>query len=369
MVNKIVFLCGARDFHAMDWYRSAEEQLPRARICLLTDLIEGEGFTKLINKNDEVFKLLIIDRFLLKNQSKIGNIWRNIVKLIVFPLQIHLLKKFAKKHPNAIFHAHSMYYLWLAAAAGVEFIGTPQGSDILVKPFRTKFYRKFSIWALKKAKSVTVDSVKMRDMCIEISGVIPEIIQNGIDLKSIEAFLITRNFDSNDRKKILSTRGLSPLYRIERIVQSRNNIKNFEDFPITFIYPFHEDEYKQKTFSILKSVDLDLGRITRNKMYELLFESKLVISIPSSDSSPRSVYEAIFCGCAVAITYHTYYDILPDCMKKRIVLIDLEDNNWFIKAINTANSIVNQKFKPSEEALDLFDQKRSFMKILNLIDK
>ena len=52
MANPLVFLCGARDFHAMDWYKSAKELLPSKDIYILTDLIKGEGFRKLINKNE-----------------------------------------------------------------------------------------------------------------------------------------------------------------------------------------------------------------------------------------------------------------------------------------------------------------------------
>jgi hypothetical protein len=59
--------------------------------------------------------------------------------VIVDALQILLLKRFAKKNPNTIFYAHSMYYLVLARAAKVNYVGTPQGSDILIKPLKSSF--------------------------------------------------------------------------------------------------------------------------------------------------------------------------------------------------------------------------------------
>ncbi len=367
--KKIVFLCGARDYHAMDWYRSAEEVLPKKSICILTDLIAGEGFKKIVTKDDDVKSLLILDKFLFKGQSNLGNLWRNILKLIVLPVQIILLKNFAKKNPETIYYAHSMYYLWLAAGAKVPFIGTPQGSDILVKPFKSLIYRKLSIWALKSAKNVTVDSIKMRDKAFELSGIKSEIIQNGIDIKSIELFLSTQKQNQQcKRNKIVSIRGITPLYRIENLLLARQKLDEDKKHSISFIYPFYEDEYKQVVLNYFNENDKDLGRISRKKMYELLFESKLVISIPLSDSSPRSVYESIFCGSAVAIAHHSYYDFLPDCMKKRIILVDLEDKNWLVKAINKADSIVKCKFVPSKEALDMFDQRRCFTKIIKLID-
>jgi hypothetical protein len=366
MNKNLVFLCGARDFHALDWYRSAEERLPNEKLCILTDLIAGEGFQKLISEEDNIYSLIILDKFLFKRQSNIGNLWRNILKLLVLPIQIILIKRFDKRNPNSIYHAHSMYYLWLAAAANVEFIGTPQGSDILVKPFKSKIFKTLSIWAMKSAKYITVDSEKMRDKVFEISAVKAKIIQNGIDIKAIEEFSFSLPKKDLIRDRLVSIRGFSPLYRIEKLLIARNIENNAKDFPISFIYPFYENEYKQKALKYFTPNDDDLGRVNRNEMYELLFESKMVISIPNSDSSPRSVYESIFCGCAVAITYHPYYDILPISMKERIILVNLDNKNWFTDAIEKANTIVTSKFLPSEEALDIFDQRRCFNKILNL---
>ena len=360
MSNKLVFLCAARDFHAMDWYKSAKELLPEKEIYILTDIIEGEGYKKLINNNDIVFKLILLDSILLQKQSHIGHIWRNLVKLLVFPIQVILIKRFAKKYPGAIYHVHSMYYLFLAWAAGIPYIGTPLGSDVLITPNRSKLYKFFAVKSLKAAKAVTVDSVKMRDKVYELAGVNARIVQNGIDMDSIDTFLESHPFSSSINKMLLSIRGLTPLYRIEETLTARNLSLKYSDIPITFIYPFQETEYARKILPLFKPFDKNLGRVDRMKMYELMAGSKLVISIPSSDSSPRSVYEAIFCGCLVVIAYHPYYDVLPQCMKSRIILADLDDKEWFDKAVETSNKLIEKPYYPSEEARNMFDQKRSF---------
>lgn len=364
----LVFLCGARDFHAMDWYRSAEEVVPKERLSILTDLIAGEGFKKIITEKDDVKRLLILDKFLFRGQSKLGNLWRNILKFLVLPFQVFLLKRFSKNNPNSIFYAHSMYYLWLAHYAKVDFIGTPQGSDILIKPFKSKIFKNISRKALKSAKFVTVDSQKMKEKMIEISGVVPYIVQNGIDIKSIEDFLSVSKTVKRD--KILSIRGFTPLYRIKKIVESRNNSSNQNKSPLTFIYPFHSNEYKSEVLNLIDNqIDVELGRVNRDVMYSLIHKSSLVISVPLSDSSPRSVYESIFCGAVVAITYNTYYDSLPNCMKERIIIVDINNKYWFNSALEEANSILNSKFVPSKEALEVFDQRRCFISILKLINK
>lgn len=356
-----MFLCGARDFHAMDWYKSAKENHRGLHVSILTDIIVGEGFERLITSQDKVAKLIILDNFLFKSQSSVGNIWRNFVKLIALPFQVILLRKFYIQHPSAFFHAHSMYYLWLAWLANVPFIGTPQGSDILIKPYRSKIFKWLSVRSMQCAIAVTVDSEKMSEGVKKISDVSAHIIQNGIDIKAINLFFENKN--DKKKERILSLRGFTQLYRIDEIVKIRNLVNPLRS--ITFIYPFFENTYRDSIN--LKVIDLDLGRVSRLEMYKILSQTQLVISIPYSDSSPRSVYESIFCGSTVAITYNLYYESLPICMKKRIIIVDLEDNNWLNKALLRSEEIIKEGFSPSEDALDLFDQRRSFEKIFNLL--
>ena len=116
--HNLVFLCGARDYHAMDWYRSAIELYDYNKVSILTDLIQAEGYKKLITKDDIVHKLIIIDKFLFQKQSKYSNLWRNIIKFILIPFQVIKIKLFNKKNPNTVFYAHSMYYIWLAGTPG-----------------------------------------------------------------------------------------------------------------------------------------------------------------------------------------------------------------------------------------------------------
>ena len=142
--KELVFLCGARDFHAMDWYSRAVERMGYSKVSIMTDLIESEGLPRLINKNDRINKMIIIDSFLFKTPSNIGNVWRNIIKLLVLPLQVIILTRFLNNsNSNVVFYAHSMYYILLAHLARVEFVGRPQGSDILLKPFKSRIYKNF----------------------------------------------------------------------------------------------------------------------------------------------------------------------------------------------------------------------------------
>lgn len=368
MPGSLVFLCGARDFHAVDWYRRAKELLPDVDICILTDLIAGEGFKKLVDHTDKVFNLVIIDRLLLTRQSRLGNLWRNLVKLAVFPIQVALVRRFARRNPDAIYYAHAMYYLVLGMAAGIPYVGRPQGSDVLIKPYRSRLFRYFAVKSLATAKAVIVDSEKMRNAILDFcdAPVNVHVIRNGIDLKSIGA-ATSRVNEGAGRMTVMSVRGFTPLYRIREVVASRNASARYSRTPITFVYPFYENTYRKAVSSLLLAEDSDLGRVDKVKMYGLMADARLVISIPVSDSSPRSVFEAVFCGCAVAITPQPYYDELPDCMKARIILADLEQPDWFDRAVDTATEVTRTPYRPSERALKAFNQDNTFREMQALL--
>lgn len=364
---KLFFLCGARDFHAMDWYRSAKEVLPPNEVMIVTDLIEGEGFNNITKPEDKIYKLIILDKILFKNQSSLGNVWRNILKLLFLPIQVFLLRRFYRNKQDGIFHAHSMYYLWLAWIAKVPFVGTPQGSDILLKLDRSKIFRFMSIKAMRAAKAVTVDSEAMKSKISEVSGINAHVIQNGIDLNSIAQSNKIFETKVHRTNTLLSIRGFTSLYRIDSLLTARNKSSLLQNMPIKFIYPFYDDSYRHEISPLLQLQDMDVGRVGRDEMYQIMRSSTLIISVPRSDSSPRSVYESVFCGSAVAITYNKYYDVLPACMKSRIVIVDLAEEYWLEKAYEKAVEICSTNYTPSEEALDMFDQRRSFKKVSQLL--
>jgi hypothetical protein len=368
-LNPLVFLCGARDFHAIDWYRRAKELLPDVDVCILTDVIAGEGFQKLVDHRDRVFNLVIIDRLLLSKQSRLGNLWRNAVKLLVFPIQVALTRRFARRNPGAIYYAHSMYYLLLGMAAGIPFVGRPQGSDVLLKAYRSRLFRYFAVRSMAAARAVIVDSEKMRNAILDFSDV-PinvHVIRNGIDIKSIAAATARARRGPVEKPGIISIRGLTPNYRIREIVSGRNASRKFPGAPLTFIYPFYQDTYKKIVSSLLIPSDVELGRVDKPTMYQLLAGAILAISIPQSDSSPRSVFEAVFCGCAVAITRHPYYDELPDCMKGRMILVDLTQHDWFDRSLERAIEITQKPYQPSERALKAFNQDNTFREMQALL--
>ena len=361
--SHVIFIGNARCFHTMDWYRNAQALLAPRRVLFATDLIESEGHLKLVKETDCLVRLYNIDWLLLPKQSRLGDLWRNFIKTAVVPIQVWRTRRIANvnsHHANLVFHAHTMYYMWVCWLARVNYVGTPQGSEVLVRPQRSRIYKYFAAKAVLAAKIVTVDSVSMRAAISQLCGKEAIIVQNGVDISAILAF----SNCPGERNQVLSIRGLYPNYRIHMILQGRQ--MSSSGVPLIFIYPCWEESYKSKCFKDLMEGDRDMGRLPRQQMYELLFKTLLVVSIPESDSSPRSVYEAIFCGCCVAMTYNSWVEDLPSCMQSRLHLVDLNDVNWFSKALDRARTITQVPYKPSEEALELFDEKRSLRRLANL---
>jgi hypothetical protein len=354
----IIFVCDSRDYHAMDWFHVVKDICVDCEVKVATDATSDKNDADtLIKVGDEIIQLFNISGLLFKHQSRFADIWRNVVKLLTTPLQVSGLRRLSRTNEGAIFHAHSMYYIFLCWLAKVKFIATPMGSDVLVRPDESAIYKYLTKKSLAAAEQITGDSVKMQEKVFELSNRLSLVIQNGIDVKGINSYVK----EGAERNEIVSIRGFYPNYQIERIISSRKHISDTVN--LTFIYPFYETGYRENILQGFQAGDKDLGRLSKAKLYGMLSSTYLVISIPESDSSPRSVYEAIFCGCCIAVTYSPWIDSLPKCMHSRLLVVDLDDQNWLGVAIEKARKVAGIKYIPSQEALDLYDEVAS-MKIV-----
>lgn len=342
----------------MDKFRLTSRKLGQHSTILLTDTLQGEGQASRIYEGDNVQHLILIDNYTFDKLSRVGNIWRNALKFILLPFQISKLKKFHISRPNAIYHAIPIYYMLLCYYAKIKYIGTPQGSEILVRPKNSRIYAYFAKKALKGADKVLVDSVKMQQAIYDLCGVNASVMKNGFDTQKL-----IQNNGQLHRKKVISIRAIHPLYNIAKIVEARNKLRHKID--LTFIYPSSEAEYLNDLRMTIGPNDSMIGRLERDQLYDQLINAKLVVSIPSSDSSPRSVYESIFAGAAVAISYAAYYNELPDCMKERIILVDIEKPDWLQSALAKAEEITANRYIPSTQALDMCDENKTIQKIIN----
>lgn len=353
---QVLFLGNGRCYHTMDWFRSAQRLQPEPAPVIVTDLIEGESFVRLVQPDDRVERLLVVDGLLFRRQSRLGDIWRNLIKLLLLPLQALLLRRVVRKYPSPVVHAHSTYYIAMARASGCRYVATPQGSEVLARPYRSRFYRAFARYAFARAARITVDSVAMQRCLRELFGFESTIVQNGIDIDAMRDTGVA----APARERIVSMRGIVPNYQIDLLLDARN--RTLPDMPIDFCYPFDGEEYRREIADRFITTDRDLGRLSRPDLYQLLRSTLLVVSIPLSDSSPRSVYEAIFSGCMVAAADGAWIHQLPACMQARVMIVNLHSETWLRDAVDNAKNRIVEPYVPSREALEMFDQKLSMQK-------
>ena len=352
--SKIFFVGSGSDYHALDWYRVVQNIMRNKNFYFVTDLISPEGLKNITNEKDNLIIIGPIDKYLFKYQSKLGNIWRNLIKLFFAFKFISKLKHLAKENRGAIFHAHSMYYVFICGLANVNFIATPQGSDTLVRPYKSLIYKYFFIKAIQKAKYITVDSTKMAKVIKLFSNREASVIQNGIDTSKAIVKTKTNNLL---RSKVISIRAFASNYRILEILENRNN--TLKSKKLEFICPYSEKQYADKLAHKFIDGDIIHGFVNKNTMANLLLQCYAIVSIPKSDSSPRSVYEAIFYGCIVVTVNEDWYEMLSKCMKERVIITNIIKPFWLKKALLKAKKISEIKYCPSNEALEKFDQVNS----------
>ena len=363
--SDLVFLCNTRDFHAMDWVRSYKE-LCGYEPVIFTETRSGEGLKDLSKDYQLVHNLFIIDFFLFSNQNKFNSIYRNFLKILLIPFQIIIFKikiKRFKLH-KSIFHCHGMYYSLLATLSGVKFISTPQGSEILIR-YHSFFYRIFADFIFKKSIFVTVDSMSMKNKINKLFKKKVHVIQNGIDIDLIEKIKLSGNFKR--KNAVLSPRGMNSLYRIKEIIFAFNSFENNLS-SLDFCYPFFDMNYLKEVKKITKSKSKYFGQLQRVDLIKKFIKYKYVISIPISDSSPRSVYEAVICGCIVIVQYNNYLLSLPKQIKNRIIAVDIKNPNWLKEALQKAKACIPLNSIDIKTKIYI-DQKYQMRKILNMVNE
>lgn len=357
----VLFLAGARDFHAMDKFRLLSDYLGPSRVTLVTDTFEGEGQSCLVQEHDAVAPLWLIDRLMPHALSTAGHLWRNLVKFVVLPIQVRRLRKIVAEINPGVIHAVPIYYMVLCWLTRVRYIGTPQAAEILERPLRSNVYRWFAKKSLRAADRVLVDSREMQDRVESMFGLRAVLVKNGFDTGAA----LAAGASQRDADHVLSVRGIAANYRLTDLIKARG--RSSRRPPLIFAYPFFESPYLEQIRPMLLPSDRLLGSLNKQDLYQLLGTTKLVVSLPGQDSSPRSVYEAIFSGAAVALAPCGFLDELPACMRSRIFVVSDVEDDWLDDALAFADATVSQPYRPSSAAIEMCDQQVLLRKIVTEI--
>lgn len=302
---KICYLANARTFYFARWYDFFIKRGHEVHV------ISGDdSFVNLPIQLPQGVKLHYLPEKKLPN--RIISFAYNFLRL---PIILKGLNTLIKQISPDIIHAHQInpYGFWAALSNFQPFIMTPIGSDVLIFARQYKLYKLITRYVLKKANLITSDSYVLLDAIFESGREIRakcHLIQNGVDLRvfnpGVDKNYIRSKHDLKEGPIILSPRDISSIYNIDCIVNAIPKVvKTFPHAQFICLYYSTDmvEEMKRLTYEIGISSS---AKFKRYVLYEQmpLYDagSDVCVSVPSSDSSPCSVYEAMACGTPVIVS-------------------------------------------------------------------
>lgn len=195
------------------------------------------------------------------------------------------------------------------------------GSDVLVGPDTKypKITRGLYKIAYRMASAVVQDSVIAQEAGIRLGA--PQsnnmVIEIGVDFSlfnsSVKAGVARRRLGiAGDQKLVFSSRGFAKVYNIDTIIRSIPLVKRkFSTVKYVFcsLYRGLEEQCRQLANELhVQENTIFVGTLDNTEDLALfLRDADVVVSVPSSDSSPLSVYEAMACGTPVIISELPWY--------------------------------------------------------------
>ena len=372
----ILFIGSHSDWHVDLWakYFTKEHQ-----VYLFSDkenyLVNQEYHKVTVIKSEGVFGR-ILNKFNFKSH-KLHQL-NKLLSVRVYAKQVDVI---INKYDIDIIHAHSLYYGYLASftKSNVKIVFTPMGSDIILHAQSNILYRYMAHNAFKKAHITTGDSLFLQEQGYKVGAKKNNnyIIQNGVD--SDVFFPKTNNLRqfygvTGDEILIFSPRAITPLYNIDIILEAIQGLVNTGHNVKCMLSFAFGDEYSEKLkkqtqdLGIVNNI-LWLGYLSYEDMAKHYNAADIVVSVPSSDSSPKSVYEAMFCQKPIIVSDLQWsYELLDD---KCIARVSARDSKQLTATINKIITNIEYAQNLADNALltahKYFDYKKNMIKMESLM--
>ncbi|GGY18582.1 glycosyltransferase family 4 protein [Paludibacterium paludis] len=171
------------------------------------------------------------------------------------------------------------------------------GSDVLLLPRQNALMRRMVSTNLAAASVVTSDSLHMAAVIRELAGEGPaiKVLNFGMDALPPEPDFVSRP------RRVLSCRLHKPLYRIDAILRAWRDVENdnrFADWSLTVAASGEEtDSLKALAASLTLQRVSFTGFVKTDVLAGLYRDSRVFVSVPSSDATSISLLEAMGHGC------------------------------------------------------------------------
>jgi len=228
--------------------------------------------------------------------------FRNLNPISIFR-NYRLLKQILKNHADGIVHIHQLNRLaYFAARAAsklkIPIVATAWGSDVLLVPNESRFFRYLTTKTIERCDIVTADSQQMiRAMQQLVSSETKyHWVQYGIDIQSAA---------SVKEKIIYSNRLHKPLYRIDAIIHyfAEFHTRHPEWKLIIGAIGSDTGKLKELAASLLPEHSFEfVGWLTPTDNQSYYAKSSIYISLPKSDGTSVSLLEAMSAKCLPVVS-------------------------------------------------------------------
>ena len=219
---------------------------------------------------------------------------------------VRWIRRLCRETRPAVVHAHWLCgYAALAALAGASpLVAMAWGSDVFgaggVKAFANRI-------ALRGSRVAMADSQALLDRMLELGArrEASVLINWGVDLSAFTPLngtrpALRRRLGLEPGPVIVSPRSLTPVYNPETVLAAFELVS--ETLPDAQLVLKHMGTHAAPAPGTLGPRVHLVGHVPYERMAWYYQAADVCVSIPSSDSSPRSVWEAMACGCPVVVS-------------------------------------------------------------------
>ena len=215
------------------------------------------------------------------------------------------IKRITQKYNIDVFYVISaLNSLYLKSSKAKKNFLEIQGSDVLKTPDKFPILKKFYRYYWKFADGMTQDSeiAKNKATAYMPKNILNETIEIGVNFnifnEKVEQGIVREKYSLKQRPIIFHSRGERPVYNVEIIIESIPLVKKyFKD--VCYIFTGNLSSLSKNTVKFIEDNNLKdniifTGFIDHSSEMKYYYaDADCTLSIPSSDSSPFSVYEAM----------------------------------------------------------------------------
>ena len=372
----ILFIASCSDWHVDLWAKYFTKNHQVYLFSDKEDYLRNQAYHNITVIESEGVFGRTLNLFKFKSHK-----WYQLNKLVSASIYAKQVDAVIDKYDIDIVHAHSLYYGYLASFIKnkATIVFTPMGSDIILHAQNNRLYQHMALNAFKKAHIITGDSLLLQKQGYKVGAKKDNnyIIQNGVDTSIFfpkENSIAKQYGVEQDEVLIFSPRGITPIYNIDIIVDALNLlIKKGHRIKCMFSFAFG-DEYSDRIRRKIKEYGIEgnviwLGCLSYIEMADHYNAADIIVSVPSSDSSPKSVYEAMFCQKPIVVSDLQWsYELLDD---KCIARVSARDSKQLTATINKIITNIEYAQNLADNALltahKYFDYKKNMIKMESLM--